>query len=260
MSKNVRSNLKTTAKKYLLLLPIFAVLFFTSCNKVKESEVFTISEELQITKINEHSYIHISYLNLKNGATFPCNGFIHVNNNEAYVFDTPANDQATTELIDWLQNDQKATIKGVVFNHFHKDCLEGMDIFQKNNIPCIASKKTASYMQLESYNSPDQAFENELTLKLGDKEIINKYYGEAHTRDNIISYFPEENLIYGGCMIKSLNATKGNLADANVAEWSKTVSKIKKAYPKIKIVIPGHGEYGGSDLLDYTISLFKIEE
>jgi metallo-beta-lactamase class B len=33
--------------------------------------------------------------------------------------------------------------------------------------------------------------------------------------------------------------------------------KIKKAFPNLKKVIPGHGEIGDTALLDYTIQLFK---
>jgi metallo-beta-lactamase class B len=47
------------------------------------------------------------------------------------------------------------------------------------------------------------------------------------------------------------------LGDANIAQWSNTVERIKEQYPNIKIVIPGHGAIGGKDLLDYTIQLFK---
>ena len=72
-----------------------------------------------------------------------------------------------------------------------------------------------------------------------------------------MGYFPSENILFGGCLIKELEATKGFLGDANVGDWSKTVEKIKKEYPNLKIVIPGHGAIGGSELLDYTIQLFK---
>jgi metallo-beta-lactamase class B len=58
-------------------------------------------------------------------------------------------------------------------------------------------------------------------------------------------------------LIKELEATKGYLGDANIAQWSNTVERIKEQYPNIKIVIPGHGAIGGKDLLDYTIQLFK---
>ena len=59
-------------------------------------------------------------------------------------------------------------------------------------------------------------------------------------------------------MIKEIEATKGYLGDANVGDWSNTVLKIKKQYPNLKIVIPGHGAIGGSELLDYTIQLFQF--
>ena len=58
-------------------------------------------------------------------------------------------------------------------------------------------------------------------------------------------------------MVKSVGASKGNLADANVKEWANTIRKVKKAFPKAKYVIPGHGQYGNAELLDYTIELFS---
>ncbi|MEY4383942.1 MAG: Beta-lactamase, partial [Bacteroidota bacterium] len=66
-----------------------------------------------------------------------------------------------------------------------------------------------------------------------------------------------ENILFGGCLIKELKATKGYLGDANVGEWSNTVDRVKKYYPNVNIVIPGHGEIGGQELIDYTIKLFK---
>ncbi|MEW7290517.1 subclass B1 metallo-beta-lactamase [Aquimarina sp. 2304DJ70-9] len=248
--------IETSIKLFLVLI---LCLSFASCNKNKLSETIYISEDLQLTKINDHSYIHISSITLESGAIYPCNGFIYLHNNEAYVFDTPANDLATAELIDWLQNDQKVTIKGVVFNHFHRDCNEGADVFKKHGVPSMASKKTAKLMREKKYLEPNLLFEDNLELTLGNKSIQNTFFGEAHTSDNIISYFPDEKIIFGGCMIKSLDAKKGNLADANINEWSNTIAKIKKAYPEVKVVIPGHGKHGDQSLLDYTISLFKVK-
>ncbi|MDG1527700.1 MAG: subclass B1 metallo-beta-lactamase, partial [Polaribacter sp.] len=63
--------------------------------------------------------------------------------------------------------------------------------------------------------------------------------------------------LFGGCMIKSLKASKGYLGNANVSEWSNTVAKVKATFPKTEKVIPGHGKVGDSELLDYTIGLFN---
>jgi metallo-beta-lactamase class B len=86
---------------------------------------------------------------------------------------------------------------------------------------------------------------------------MTQFFGEAHTVDNTVSFVESEKVLYGGCMIKSLKAGKGNLADANVNEWSNTVRKIKSTYPNIIHVIPGHGKVGDTDLLDYTIEMFQ---
>ena len=104
---------------------------------------------------------------------------------------------------------------------------------------------------------PRFSFENKLELEVGKDYIINHFLGEGHTKDNMIGYIPSEKMLFGGCMIKEMGASKGNISDANLDEWSNTVSRIKKVYPKIKHVIPGHGKPGGTELLDYTIELFQ---
>ena len=64
-------------------------------------------------------------------------------------------------------------------------------------------------------------------------------------------------MLFGGCLIKELEAGKGYLGDANVAAWSGTVEAVKQAYPDVRVVVPGHGEPGDGKLLNYTIGLFK---
>lgn len=94
---------------------------------------------------------------------------------------------------------------------------------------------------------------------MGDKETITKFFGEGHTKDNVVGYFPSENILFGGCLLKELKASKGYLGDANISAWSNTVEKVKREYPDVKIIVPGHGKYGNHELLDYTIKLFKTQ-
>jgi len=46
------------------------------------------------------------------------------------------------------------------------------------------------------------------------------------------------------------------LEDANINAWPLTIENIKRLFPQTKIVIPGHDEPGGKELLDYTFNLF----
>ena len=71
-----------------------------------------------------------------------------------------------------------------------------------------------------------------------------------------MTWIPSEHILFGGCQVKSLGSAKGNLADANVDAWSETTRRIKAAYKDARIVVPGHGDAGTTELLDYTIRLF----
>lgn len=214
------------------------------------------SENLIINKVSENVYQHISFLKTDSFGKVPCNGMIAVNGHEAIIFDTPTNKENSQELINFLTK-KKYKIKVIVATHFHSDCLGGLNVFHENNIPSYALNQTIELAKKNKSAIPENGFKNQLELNAGDIKIFAEYFGEGHTSDNIIGYIPNENVLFGGCLIKALGAGKGNLEDANINEWAETVKKIKVKYPELQIVIPGHGKSGGIELLDFTIELFQ---
>lgn len=219
--------------------------------------VTIISKDLDVLQLSKNVYIHSSYMNFPRLKRFSCNGLIYVHQGEAFIFDTPYNEYLTSQLISWLQKDLKVKVKGVIANHFHKDCIAGLDLFHQLEIPSYSLKRTQELAPRDSLPVPKIGFDTHLTLKLGEKRIVCDFLGEAHAPDNIVCWLPDEKLLFGGCMVKALKARKGNLADANLKEWANTIQKIKTKYATTKVVVPGHGQYGGMDLLDYTIALFS---
>ncbi|HYF02351.1 MAG TPA: subclass B1 metallo-beta-lactamase [Patescibacteria group bacterium] len=215
------------------------------------------SETLVIRKISDHTYQHISYLQTQSFGKVECNGMIVVNGNEAMIFDTPATNETSQELIQYLTKKSGMKIKGLIATHFHADCLGGLEIFHKNGIPSFANNRTIEFAKAKDFAVPQNGFDDMLTLNVGDKKVYAKFFGEGHTRDNVVGYFPDDNVLFGGCLIKEIGAGKGNLEDANTATWSETVKNVKAEYPQAKIVIPGHGKPGGTELLDYTIRMFQ---
>ncbi len=244
------------SKALVLFFGLFSIVILTEC-KSKDTVKAYESETLKIIPLSENSFIHVSYLQTETFGKVACNGLIYLNDGEAAVFDTPSDRKATLELINWLSETQHQKIKGLVINHFHIDAMGGIEEFSLKGIPTYGNKNTENLITSLD-KRPSQVFEEALTLRVGQSEVHNRFFGEAHTVDNIVSYIPDEELLYGGCMIKSLQATKGNLEDANVKDWSKTVEKIKEEFPNLKTVVPGHGSHGDTELLDYTISLFKL--
>ena len=224
----------------------------------KPKEVYK-SNDLIVTQISENSFVHTSYKETNDFGNVPCNGLIVRNSNEAIVFDTPTNDKSSEKLIKWIKETLHCKINAIIPTHFHDDCLGGLKAFDKNKIPSYAFFKTIELAKENKLTVPKNSFGDSLILSVGNEKIIAKFFGEGHTKDNVVGYFPSENILFGGCLVKELQANKGYLGDANLSEWSNTVEKVKVEYPKVKIVVPGHGEYGNSELLDYTIKLFKSE-
>lgn len=224
----------------------------------KPKEIYK-TNDLIVSQISENSFIHISYIQTNDFGNVACNGLIVRDNNEAIIFDTPTNDKSAEELIKWVKEKLNCKIIAVIPTHFHDDCLGGLKAFNDDNIPSYANLKTVELAKENKYEIPKNSFENSIILKVGNKNVIVKFFGEGHTKDNVVAYFPSENVMFGGCLIKELKASKGYLGDANVAEWSNTVEKVKAEYPNVKIVVPGHGNYGDKKLLDYTIKLFKTQ-
>ena len=216
------------------------------------------SDNLIIIQVSENAFVHTSYLQTNDFGNVPCNGMIVRNSNEAIVFDTPTNDTSANELIKFIKEKLHCKVNAIVPTHFHSDCLGGLAAFHIQNIPSFANFSTIELTKLNNIVNPQNGFKDELKLKLGKTFAMVKYFGQGHTLDNVVGYFPSENILFGGCLIKEIEATKGYLGDANVGDWSNTVLKIKKQYPNLKIVIPGHGAIGGSELLDYTIQLFQF--
>jgi metallo-beta-lactamase class B len=239
--------------KYIILLSFISILSCkTSQNALKPYETDT----LKIVPLSDNTFIHITYLQTESFGKVACNGLVFKEKNEAYIFDTPTNDTVSLELINWVEKNLKCSVKGIVINHFHNDCLGGLKAFHQKKIPSFANNKTIELAKKQGFEVPQNGFEGRQELKAGTKTIVNQFYGEGHTRDNIVSYIPSEKVLFGGCLIKEVGASFGFLGDANVQEWSNTVSKIKANLPDVRYVVPGHGAAGGVALLDYTIEKF----
>lgn len=248
----------TATKSYIVLLICLLTL---SCNlpnqPIFNAKIIYQSKNLIITQIAENSFQHTSYLQTNDFGNVPCNGLMVSNNNEAIVFDTPTTNETAEELINFIEKKLKCKIRAVVPTHFHNDCLAGLKAFHDKKIVSYAYYKTISLAKADGLIEPQNSFTDSLLLQIGSAKTITKFLGEGHTKDNVVAYFPKDKVMFGGCLIKELNATKGFLGDANVAHWSKTVEKVKQTFPAVQIVVPGHGKSGNKALLDYTIQLFK---
>lgn len=246
--------------KYLIMNKLFSYVIFLfvllGCTS-KKTPVRYESDQLVVEQLSENTFQHITYLNTQDFGKVACNGLIVIDEGEAIIFDTPNTDAESEELIRWVDEELGCKVTGIVATHFHTDCLGGLQAFHKHNISSYATKRTIELATAKGHPVPQNGFVNTKELKLGNKKVILDYLGEGHTQDNSIGYFPSEKVLFGGCLVKSLGAGKGNLEDANTEAWPQTIQNLKAKYPQANIIIPGHGKPGSTDLLDFTMALFR---
>lgn len=243
-------------RHFLVLMSMISILY--SCQRPeKPAEDIQMSGDIIFDSIAPNVWIHRSYLNTESFGKVECNGLIYKDDNDVIVIDTPVDDSTSQELINWVSQKLNAKIKALVTTHFHEDCVGGINVFHSNKIPSYAYYKTIEITKEKGITPPQTGFQQDLIIHLEENIIQCTYLGAGHTHDNIVVYLPNEKVLFGGCLIKEMNAGKGYLGDADTLEWSSTIQKVKAQFPEAQIIVPGHGQHGNRDLLDYTEKLFE---
>jgi metallo-beta-lactamase class B len=252
-------NTLSSHKGSMFIRYIVAILFigiFYQSGYSQDYKRIQVSDDIELIKLSENIFVHVSYASLPGFGRFPSNGVIFRNGNEAFLFDTPVTDYLTEVLVTWLQDSLNLNIVGFVPNHWHEDCMGGLRYLQNQKIPSYANQMTIDIARSNNLPAPAQGFSDSLPLYLADKRVECYYPGAAHSLDNIVIWIPSEQVLFAGCMVKSINSTDlGNTADGDLKAYPATIQYLLDRFPDAKTVIPGHGPFGGFELLEHTKKL-----
>ena len=242
----------------LLLIPFF-LLSYVLCGFGDESgHTITVNKDIQLIQIADSFFVHTTWFDSPDFGRYPSNGLIYIKNSRALMIDTPVNNELTAQLYRYLTDSMKICVQKIIVGHFHDDCLGGLSYLHEQGLESYGGELTKQKCIELNLPQPENTFSDELIMDFEGKRIICRYFGGGHTIDNIVVYFPEDKILFGGCLIKSMGSKNlGNLQDAVVDEWDKTILKIKDEFKDIKLVIPGHGPYGGTELMDHTLKLVE---
>lgn len=242
--------------KKLLLLIILEICLVKLSFAQNQYQKFQVSEDIEIIKINDNAYVHVSYAEVSGWGRVASNGLIYLNNGEAALFDTPMTDSLTKDLMDWISSKLKAKVTLFVPNHWHRDCIGGLAYLNSLGIESYANEITVEIAKSNNLPMPAHGFRDSLALSLGDKKIFCEFLGAAHAIDNIVIWLPSEKILFAGCMAKEVGSKNlGNTADADLTAYPETIKKVLNKYRNAEIVIPGHGEFGGIEILKHTLEL-----
>ncbi|MRR21858.1 subclass B1 metallo-beta-lactamase [bacterium] len=249
--RNLACESYTAMRKVLLFL--FAMLAW---QHVRPQDTIKISGDLLLIRISENALIHLSSAVLPGYGRVSANGLIYTDRHKAYLFDTPWNDAQTEMLVTYMEKEMSLKVKGFIPNHWHEDCMGGLGYLKSRNVRSYANNMTCKIAREKGLQVPDEGFSDSLVLNPGRGEVRCYFPGAAHSTDNIVVWIPSERILFPGCICKSTDARNlGNTADGDTYAYHATVEWIIRKFPDAKTVIPGHGSYGGPELLTHTLSL-----
>jgi len=231
------------------------ILHTTSANKSKYRKI-QISDDIELLQLSDKAYVHVSISEIAGFGKVSSNGLLFVNEDEAFLFDTPVTNSQTETLVKWITDSLSAAVSTFVPNHWHDDNLGGLESLHAKGIKSYANQMTIDLAKANGKPVPRQGFTDLLRLDLRGDIVECHYLGGGHTADNIVVWIPSEKILFAGCMVKDIHSKGlGNLSDAKPEEWAPTIQKVMEKFPDAKIVIPGHGQIGGKELLEHTSRL-----
>lgn len=221
-----------------------------------QTDTLVINDDIRLIYLHDSVFVHESFYVSKKWGRFPSNGMLVINKGKAILVDTPMEEKLTRDLLNYIENNLKAEVIYFIPGHYHKDNIGGLNIIHQKGIPSYANQMTIDICKERKLKIPQNGFSDSLRIDLEGETVLCKYFGGGHSQDNIVVYLPEQKILFGGCLVKNIRSKNlGNTADAVISEWPGTIRKIKKTWPEIEIIIPGHGACGDKSLLDKTIKL-----
>lgn len=237
-----------------------------------DSDVNHLDLGIKVSKLEEGVWI-ASDIEFYNSNTL----LVKFKDESVLIVSSPFENKGTRVLMEWVKKQIKPRKMVAINTHFHRDGTGGNMIYHQEGVETWASELTNQLLQKEidkfsraSFSfykdeslrqrikaSPRVLAKN--TFKLQDGHLFHFagervqvfFPGHAHSPDNVVVYIPDRKILFGGCMIKPKSL--GYLGNANIAMWPKAARRLKSF--DVQHVIPGHGSWGTSALIDKTIKV-----
>jgi glyoxylase-like metal-dependent hydrolase (beta-lactamase superfamily II) len=175
------------------------------------------------------------------------------------VFDAQATPAMAGQVIERVRAVTDKPIKYVILSHYHAVRVLGASAYQAQGI--IASQETYRLVaergkqdwdsefgrfprlfqdaqSIPGLTWPTLAFEKEMTLFLGKREVKLMQLGPGHTSGDIVAWIPDAGVMFTGDLIEYHSACY--CGDAHLRAWPQTLNAIRDFSPKA--IAPGRGD------------------
>jgi glyoxylase-like metal-dependent hydrolase (beta-lactamase superfamily II) len=231
-----------------------------------------LDHSIEVSKIRENSYV------VSDKEFYDSNILaVKMKDETVVIVSSPFEKVGTGTMMTWIISHLKPKKIVAINPHFHRDGTGGNNIYKKFGAETwssdltkkllISSNKKDPAKSASFYKDPKQKqrilqspvipADNVFDLTKGKEfsfsgEKVQVFYpGPAHSKDNVVIYFPKQKILFGGCMIKPKSL--GYLGDADLNSWPESARKLKRF--DITTLIPGHGAWGGPEMIAQIVSV-----
>jgi metallo-beta-lactamase class B len=238
------------------LFLLYILLFLFSSMLFSQSKNIRVNSDIQLVYLADGFYMSNTISNSPASGRYSSNGLLVIRNGKAFLIDSPVTIETTRDLIRFLADSLKVKVELFTGGHFHEDCIGGMAYLKEIGVKIFLNARTKEKCLKFNLPLPDTTYDETFFFNFEGIPVECRFPGGGHTIDNSIVYFPKQDIMFGGCLVKSNESTNlGNLKDADTDHWKSTMEKILQLYPSVKIIVPGHGSHGGKEMLTHTIKL-----
>jgi metallo-beta-lactamase class B len=162
-------------------------------------------------------------------------------------------------------------VADVVDTDYHPDRAGGNAYWHQIGAAVVATRRTEALLKSDwnkmgdfmrkafpdyprlPVSLPTKVYDGDFDLQSGHVKAF--FLGPSHAPDDIFVYFPAEKVLYAGDILKE---QIGNLESANLAEYPKTLGKLKELHLPIQYIISGHwSPVHGPELIDHYLALLR---
>jgi metallo-beta-lactamase class B len=210
---------------------------------------------LTITHLTGDLYIYTTWHFIDDGP-YPANSMYLVTPKGAVMFDTPWDSTQFQPLLDSIYARHGQRVVLCISTHFHADRTAGLAFLQQQGIATWSSAMTLELCRQRHEHQATYTFTQDTTFTIGDYSFRTFYPGPGHTKDNIVIWLPKDKVLYGGCLVKSTEAsTIGNVADGDLIAYPTSIMRLMKEFPHPAYIIPGHLGWTDIQSLEHTLKL-----
>ena len=213
--------------------------------------------KLKISHLIGDFYIYTTY-NQYEGNRIPANGMYVITSSGVVMFDTPWDTTQFQPLLDSIKWRHHKSVIMCIATHWHSDRTEGLAYYQQQRINTYTTRLTDEYSKRNNKKRAEYLIEKDTLFKVGPYIFEVYYPGPGHTEDNIVVWFDKEKILYGGCLIKGVDAENlGYLGDANLEEYHTTLKNVQKRYADPRYIIISHSDWNNVHSLEHSIRMAK---